>query len=72
MITAASPAWPTLLSFSLLPAVVMIAGAALAVWRAPGPKLRSAILHFAAGVIFSVVAVERGAAARHRAAPRAL
>ncbi|RZK13342.1 MAG: transporter [Hymenobacter sp.] len=36
----------------------MIAGAALAVWRAPGPKLRSAILHFAAGVIFSVVAVE--------------
>ncbi|RSK45542.1 transporter [Hymenobacter rigui] len=36
----------------------MIVGAALAVWRAPGPKLRSAILHFAAGVIFSVVAVE--------------
>ncbi|OGX91666.1 transporter [Hymenobacter coccineus] len=36
----------------------MIAGAALAVWRAPGPQLRSAILHFAAGVIFSVVAVE--------------
>ncbi|AIZ65629.1 transporter (plasmid) [Hymenobacter sp. DG25B] len=47
-----------MLGFSLLPAVVMIAGAALAVWRAPGPKLRSAILHFAAGVIFSVVAVE--------------
>jgi zinc transporter, ZIP family len=58
MIPAASPAWPTLLGFSLLPAVVMIAGAALAVWCAPGPKLRSAILHFAAGVIFSVVAVE--------------
>ena len=47
-----------MLGFSLLPAVVMIAGAALAVWRAPGPKLRSAILHFAAGVIFAVVAVE--------------
>jgi ZIP family zinc transporter len=47
-----------MLGFSLLPAVVMIAGAALAVWRAPGPQLRSAILHFAAGVIFSVVAVE--------------
>ena len=55
---AVSPPWTTLLGFSLLPAVVMIAGAALAVWRAPGPKLRSAILHFAAGVIFSVVAVE--------------
>ncbi|RTQ45130.1 transporter [Hymenobacter gummosus] len=36
----------------------MVGGAALAMWRAPGPKLRSAILHFAAGVIFSVVAVE--------------
>ena len=47
-----------MLGFSLLPAVVMIAGAALAVWRTPGPQLRSAILHFAAGVIFSVVAVE--------------
>lgn len=47
-----------MLGFSLLPAVVMIAGAALAVWRTPGTKLRSAILHFAAGVIFSVVAVE--------------
>ncbi len=56
--TAVSPPWTTLLGFSLLPAVVMIAGAALAVWRAPGPQLRSAILHFAAGVIFSVVAVE--------------
>jgi ZIP family zinc transporter len=56
--TAVTPPWSTMLGFSLLPAVVMIAGAALAVWRAPGPQLRSAILHFAAGVIFSVVAVE--------------
>ncbi|MDJ0366491.1 transporter [Hymenobacter sp. H14-R3] len=56
--TAVSPPWPTMLGFALLPAAVMIAGAALAVWRAPGPRLRSAILHFAAGVIFSVVAVE--------------
>ena len=36
----------------------MVGAGALATWRAPGPKLRSAILHFAAGVIFSVVAVE--------------
>ena len=56
--TAVTPPWPIMLGFSLLPAVVMILGAALAVWRAPGPQLRSAILHFAAGVIFSVVAVE--------------
>lgn len=44
--------------FLLLPAVVMVAGAALAVWCAPGPQVRSATLHFAAGVVFSVVAVE--------------
>lgn len=56
--TAVAPSWTTMLGFSLLPALVMIAGAALAVWRTPGPMLRSAILHFAAGVIFSVVAVE--------------
>lgn len=56
--TAITPPWTTMLGFSLLPAVVMIAGAALSVWRTPGPQLRSAILHFAAGVIFSVVAVE--------------
>lgn len=68
MTSAALPSWPTLLGFSLLPAVVMIAGAALAVWRAPGPRLRSAILHFAAGVVFSVVAVELlpDIVARHR------
>lgn len=38
--------------------VVELAGAELAVWRPPGPKLRSAILHLAAGIIFSMVAVE--------------
>lgn len=58
ILSAPTPDWTTMLWFSLLPAVVMIAGAALAVWRTPGPRLRSAILHFAAGVIFSVVAVE--------------
>ncbi|MCA8833287.1 ZIP family metal transporter [Hymenobacter pini] len=56
--TAVAPPWTTMLGFSLLPAAIMVAGAALAVWRTPGAKLRSAILHFAAGVIFSVVAVE--------------
>ncbi|WP_460503444.1 ZIP family metal transporter [Hymenobacter agri] len=45
-------------SLSLLPPVVMVVGALLAVWRPPGPSLRSAILHFAAGVVFSVAAVE--------------
>ena len=56
--TAAAPSWTTILLFSLLPAVVMVGGAVVAVLRPPGPKLRGAILHFAAGVVFSVVAVE--------------
>jgi ZIP family zinc transporter len=55
---AAKPAWSTILLYSLLPAAVMIFGAVVAVLRPPGPALRSAILHFAAGVVFSVVAVE--------------
>lgn len=54
----AAPSWTTILLFSLLPAVLMVVGAVVAVLRPPGPALRSAILHFAAGVVFSVVAVE--------------
>ena len=54
----AVPSWTTILLFSLLPAAVMVVGAVVAVLRPPGPALRSAILHFAAGVVFSVVAVE--------------
>ncbi len=44
--------------FALLPVTTMIIGGAVAVWRPPNSKWRSAILHFAAGVVFSVVAVE--------------
>ena len=44
--------------FALLPVATMIIGGAIAVWRPPNAKWRSAILHFAAGVVFSVVAVE--------------
>lgn len=54
----ATLAWSTILLLSLLPAVLMVVGAIAAVLRPPGPALRSAILHFAAGVVFSVVAVE--------------
>ena len=43
---------------SLLPTAAMAGAGSIAAWRAPGPALRSAILHFAAGVVFSVVAVE--------------
>ncbi|HEX5314100.1 MAG TPA: transporter [Gammaproteobacteria bacterium] len=47
-----------LFAFSLLPVAVLIGAAAAGSLRAPGPRLRSAVLHFAGGVIFAVVAVE--------------
>ena len=46
------------LLFTLIPVVAAIAGAAVAVRLQPGPTLVSAIQHFAAGVVFAVVAVE--------------
>lgn len=48
----------SVLSYSLLPVAATIIGATIAVFRQPGATLRSIIQHFAAGVVFSVVAVE--------------
>lgn len=47
-----------ILLFSLIPAFTMITGGAIATIRVPSGNIRSLILHFAAGVVFSVVAVE--------------
>lgn len=62
MLTLSSAAvtspWSTTIGFFLLPAVVMVASATLAVWQTPGTRLRSALLYFAGGAVFSVVAVE--------------
>jgi ZIP family zinc transporter len=52
---------PSILQVVLISAVPVGAaflGAAISAWRPPGRVIRSAIQHFAAGVIFSVVAVE--------------
>jgi ZIP family zinc transporter len=46
------------LLFSLFPLVAAIAGAAIAAYRPPSSIIRSYIQHLAAGVVFSVVAVE--------------
>ena len=54
----AAPSWTQVLLYSLVPAAIMVVGAVVAVLRPPGAAIRSAILHFAAGVVFSVVAVE--------------
>lgn len=43
---------------SLLPFAATLLGGLAALWRAPTPLMRSAIQHFAAGVVFSAIAVE--------------
>lgn len=48
----------TVLTFAGLPAAALFVGGILGVWRRPGLAWRSAILHFAGGVVFSVAAVE--------------
>src|SRR5512140_4018882 len=59
-ILASTPA-PTVVQVALVAAIPVVAallGATVAALRPPGPIVRSSIQHFAAGVIFSVVAVE--------------
>lgn len=46
------------LQFSLLPAICLLMGGLIAGVRPPSVKLSSTIQHFAAGVVFSAVAVE--------------
>jgi ZIP family zinc transporter len=44
--------------YTLIPVAAAVIGAMLAAWRAPGPRLSSAIQHFAAGVVFAAAAGE--------------
>lgn len=44
--------------YSSFAPIALLLGGTIAILKAPSTKIRSAILHFAAGVIFSVVAVE--------------
>jgi zinc transporter, ZIP family len=46
------------LSFAVIPVLAMIIGGIIASYYPPNAKLRSILHHFAAGVVFSVVAVE--------------
>lgn len=48
----------SILAFAALPVAVAIVGAVVAAVRPPSPGVRCYIQHFAAGVVFSVVAVE--------------
>lgn len=42
----------------VFPIVAAVTGAGAATWRLPGPKVTSAVQHFAAGVVFAAVAGE--------------
>ncbi len=48
----------SVLTYAMFPVAAAITGAIIASFRQPGARLRSIIQHFAAGVVFSVVAVE--------------
>ncbi len=48
----------SVLQLALAPVAMTVIGASVAAFRPPSPAIRSAIQHFAAGVVFSVIAVE--------------
>jgi ZIP family zinc transporter len=53
-----SPPTETALGYTLLPMGAILLGGSIAAIRPAGPTLRSSMQHFAAGVVFAVVAVE--------------
>jgi ZIP family zinc transporter len=53
-----TPLFQKIILFSMIPVFTMIAGGIIAIIKNPNGNIRSIILHFAAGVVFSVVAVE--------------
>lgn len=53
-----TPLFQKILMYSAIPVFTMIVGSSIAIFRKPSGNLRSLILHFAAGVVFSVVTVE--------------
>lgn len=57
------------LTFVLIPMAAMIAGGIMAAFYSLGPSIRGGIQHFAAGVVFSAVAVEILPDLLHRHAP---
>ena len=58
-----------ILLFALAPSIAVIAGGAVAAYRPPGVAVRSAIQHFAAGVLFCALATELLPDVVHRRLP---
>jgi ZIP family zinc transporter len=57
------------LGYAIFPALAVLIGGLLTRVREPGPALRSAVQHFAAGTIFSVLSVELLPDLMHRRMP---
>ena len=47
-----------ILAYTSLPVIATVIGGVIPTVRTPGPTVRSSIQHFAAGVVFAVVAAE--------------
>lgn len=58
-----------ILLYALAPATAVVAGGVVAAYRAPGPAVRSAIQHFAGGVLFCALATELLPDVVHRRLP---
>lgn len=48
----------TVLLYTLLPVAAVILGGVIAAFRPPGARMRSAVQHFAAGIVFAAIALE--------------
>jgi len=57
------------LTYAAMPAIAVLVGALVSLVRQPGAGLRSAVQHFAAGTVFSVLAVELLPDLMHRHLP---
>lgn len=62
----------SILLYALIPAATIVAGGVLATLRPPGPRVRSSIQHFAAGLVFAAVATELLPDIMHQRAPVAV
>lgn len=58
-----------ILSFAIYPAVAVLIGGGISLFRSAGPGMRSAIQHFSAGVIFAALATELLPDVMHRRMP---
>lgn len=52
------PEIQVILGYTTIPAIAILLGGGIAVFHNPGPKARSIVQHFAAGVVFAAVAAE--------------